>query len=225
MPARPSDFDPMFRAGTRYAWPDGTHSVIEVHAVGELKLPTGRLIAQDPRWEHRKVAPFTVPVLPGHYPVVVSISRWDQSPTRGTASPLRLVNAAKLVVADQPVTSWELALLPGQDLAALDQGEFFGFGVDSGTGCFIDAAGGHHLRQLRQDREWTQAITAIGARGAIDIPTTDPDLNIIIFKCGMGDGSYPVWIARAASQDPVCFLADLELLKHSLGPTITRKAP
>jgi len=206
----------MFRAGTRYGWPDGTHSVIDVRAVGELKLPTGRLVAQDPRWEHRKVPPFSVPVPPGRYPVVVSISHWDESPTAGIASPLRLVNAVKLVVADQPVTCWELALQPGQDPAALEEGQFFGFGVDSGTGCFFDAAAGDHLHQLQQDREWTQAIAAIGAEGAIDVPTADPDLNIIIFKCGMGDGSYPVWIARAASQDPLYFLADLELLRHSL---------
>jgi hypothetical protein len=160
-----------------------------------------------------------VPIPPGHYPVIVSISHWDQSPTRGIASPLRLVNAAKLVVADQPVTSWELALLPGQDPAALDEEQFFGFGVDSGTACFLDAAAREHLRPLQQDREWTQAIgAATGAQGAADVSTADPDLNIIMFKCGMGDGSYPVWIGRATSQDPVCFLADLELLQHSLGP-------
>jgi len=218
MPLMPSDFGPMFCAGTRYGWPDGTHSVINVHAVGELKLPTGSLIAQDPRWEHPRVPPFTVPVPPGQYPVIVSISHWDQSPTAGVASPLRLVNAAKLVVADQPVASWELALQPGQDPTALAEGQFFGFGVDSGTGSFLDAAASHHLRPLRQDREWTQAIAAISAQGAIGIPTADPDLNIIVFKCGMGDGSYPVWIGRAASQEPVCFVADLELLQHSLGP-------
>jgi len=36
----------------------------------------------------------------------------------------------------------------------------------------------------------------------------------------MGDGSYPVWIGRTASQDLVCLLADLELLRHSLGPVV-----
>jgi len=28
----------------------------------------------------------------------------------------------------------------------------------------------------------------------------------------------PVWAGHATSQDPVCFVADLELLRHSLGP-------
>jgi hypothetical protein len=223
MTAIPPDFASMFHPGTRYGWPDGTHSVIDVHAVGELKLPTGRLIAQDPRWGiYREVPPFTVPIPPGRYPVILSISHWDQSPTPGTGSPLRLVNAAKLVVADQPATSWELALQPAQDPAALDEEQFFGFGVDSGTGCFIDAAAREHLHQLQQDQQWRQATSAIGTQGGIDIATTNPDFNIIMFKCGMGDGSYPVWIGRSASHDPVCLIAELELLRHSLGPAASQ---
>jgi hypothetical protein len=47
----PPDVGTMFRAGTRYGWDDGTYSVIDVRAVGEMKLPTGRLVAQDPGWE------------------------------------------------------------------------------------------------------------------------------------------------------------------------------
>jgi len=103
------------------------------------------------------------------------------------ASPLRLVNAARLVVADQPAASWELALQPGQDPA------------------------------VRRDL-WDEVTSAIGEQGGIDISTGDPDLNIVMFKCGMGDGAYPVWAGRAISQDPVCFVADLELLQHSFGP-------
>lgn len=220
MAITPVGFGPMFCAGTRYGWPDGTHSVIDVVVVGELKLPTGRLIAQDPGWgQHREVTPFTVPIPPGRYPVTLSVSRWDQSPARRIASPLRLVNAAKLVVADEPAASWELALQPGQDPATLNEGHFFGFGVDTGTGCFMDAAASRHLYQLRQDHYWEHAIRAVAEHGGLDIPTADPDLNIIMFGCGMGDGAYPVWIGRSASHDAVCFLADLELLQHSLGPT------
>ena len=123
----------------------------------------------------------------GRYLVTLSISHWDQSPAPRIAPPLRLVNAARLVVADQPAASWELALQPGQDPA------------------------------VRRDL-WDEVTSAIGEQGGIDISTGDPDLNIVMFKCGMGDGAYPVWAGRAISQDPVCFVADLELLQHSFGP-------
>jgi len=187
------DFGPMFRAGTRYSWPNGTNSVIDVRIVGELKLPTGRLVAQDPGWGlHPKVLPFTVPIPCGRYLVTLSISHWDQSPTPRIASPLRLVHAARLVVADRPAASWELALQPGQDPAVLVEGRFFGFGVDSGTGCFMDASAREHLHPLQRRDLWAEVTSAIGEQGGIDISTSDPDLNIVMFKCGMGDGTYPV---------------------------------
>ena len=220
MVTAPPNADLMFRAGTRYGWNDGTYSLIDIQAIGELKLLTGRLMAQDPGWGmHPGVQPFTVGVPPGRYPVTLSISHWDQSPRPGPASPMRLVNAAKLTVRDEPAASWELALQPGQDPATLEDGHFYGFGVDSGTGCFMDASAREHLHQLQADQDlWSEAIGGVFERGGIDVPTGDPDVNIIVFKCGMGDGSYPTWIGRAANQDPVCFVADLELLQHSLGP-------
>jgi Protein of unknown function (DUF4241) len=36
--------------------------------------------------------------------------------------------------------TWEPALRPGEDPATLQPDEFFGFGVDTGTGCFLDAS-------------------------------------------------------------------------------------
>jgi Protein of unknown function (DUF4241) len=220
MAAIPPDVGVMFQHGIRYDWANGTHSVIDVQAAGVLKLPTGRLIAQDPGWgTHPAVEPFTVGVEPGHYPVTLSISHWDQSPTSGIPSPMRLVNAVKLTVRDEPAVFWDLALQPGQELASLADGQFFGFGVDSGTGCFMDASARDQLDRLVTDQDlWKEATGDIGARGFSDISTDDPDLNIIVFECGMGDGSYPTWIGRATGGATVCFVADLELLQHSLGP-------
>ena len=34
---------------------------------------------------------------------------------------------------------WEMALRPGEDLAELRRNQFFGYGVDAGMGCFVDA--------------------------------------------------------------------------------------
>ncbi|MBA9003102.1 DUF4241 domain-containing protein [Thermomonospora cellulosilytica] len=218
---QPPDFDPMFRVGTRYRWDDDDPSVIDVQPVGELYLPSGRLIAQDPGWgAHPRVAPFTVTVPPGRYPVTLSISHWERSSDPDVPSPLRVVNAAKLTVRDEPAVSWELALLPGQNPAGLQDGEFFGFGVDSGTGCFLDASALTHLDRMSYPRHPAlhDAMRNAYKLGGTDLPTDDPDLNIIVFSCGMGDGAYPTWIGRTATGDIACFISDLELLHHSLGP-------
>ncbi len=39
----------------------------------------------------------------------------------------------------QAPVKWELATRIGEDLSTLSANEVFGYGVDSGTGCFMDA--------------------------------------------------------------------------------------
>jgi hypothetical protein len=141
MRPEPPDFDPMFQPGTRYRLPDpdGTVAVVEVHDAGLLHLPTGRVVACDPFWGsevQRQGAPFTVTVPPGRYPVRVSIARTDP-PDPGDPDLLRLGAAAKLIIHEEPVVAWELALQPGQDPAALAPDEIYYLGVDSGNASFL----------------------------------------------------------------------------------------
>jgi hypothetical protein len=206
----------MFQQGIRYDWKNGTRSVIDVQTAAVLKLPTGRITGQDPGCgTHPVVKPFTVAVQPGCYPVTLSFSRWDEPP--GISVPMRLVNAVKLIVQNEPVAFWELA--SRQEPAPSDDGEFFGFAAGTGTGCFMDAAARGQLGRLQADQDlWKKAARDIVTRGCVDIPTGDPDLNVIVFSRGMGGGSYPTWVGRAASGAAVCLVADLELLRHSFGP-------
>src|SRR6266545_2013952 len=188
----------MFQSGNRYRLPDpdGTVAVVEVLDAGLLHLPTGRLVACDPFFGssiHESCAAFTVTVPPGHYPVSVAAARVDPAPP-DMASSLRLGVAAKLTIRDEPVVAWELALRPGQDLAALGPDERYCFGVDSGNGSFFDAS----------------AVDAVVDAAA--------ELNIVMFDCGRGDGCYATWIGRGATGAPACFAADLVLLSDSFGP-------
>ncbi|MWA05466.1 DUF4241 domain-containing protein [Actinomadura sp. LD22] len=48
----------------------------------------------------------------------------------------------------------------------------------------------------------------------MELRTGDPELNIVVFKCGMGDGAYPTWIGRSADGDITWVVSDLELLHH-----------
>lgn len=65
-----------------------------------------------------------------------------------------------------------------------------------------------------------EAVVEVDEVGDVYLATgrlvaTDP---FWVFPCGMGDGAYPVWIGRASSGDPTCFIADLEILSHTSGP-------
>lgn len=159
----------------------------------------------DPDVLSERDEPFTVTVPTGEYPVLIARIRWqDEDWEENTA--------AMLPVLDEPTTGWELAVLPGQDIRLLGDEGFYGFGVDSGTGAFLDASGRESLaaayRARTDRRDWSG-----------DIVTVDPGTggNLIAYQSGRGDGSYPVWIGRTADGDVTCLVADM-LIAHDLAP-------
>lgn len=154
-----------FTGGRRFRHPAFGDEVVatEVLPRGELVFPTGRLIAGDPTGVEftEDYAPYVQEVPPGRYPLHIVVARRDGDTGDDGVDGTR-VCAAVLVLRDEPVAEWEMALLPGQDPAALaveeDHGEeeeddeedlyeeegggfaFFGFGVDGGMACFFDAS-------------------------------------------------------------------------------------
>jgi hypothetical protein len=57
-----------------------------------------------------------------------------------------------------------MALRPGQDARTLRNGEFYGFGVDTGTGCFVDAAAAARLtggEDIVPDADSTDGIHSV----------------------------------------------------------------
>lgn len=213
-----ADFDNMFREGARYRWPNGETLRISVHEAGKLRVSTGKIVARDNGMKIENASDesqaFTESIPSGDYRVVLSVVNYDESP-----HPTRpRVAAAKIIVRDEPATSWELALRPGQDPASLAEGAFFGFAVDSGQGCFLDLAAMSFLKQVQADY-----ATLEGARDLVmqhcyaELADSTTGINVILFDCGMGDGFYPSWIGRSSSGDIVCLATDLELLSHSEG--------
>ncbi|MFD1933419.1 MULTISPECIES: DUF4241 domain-containing protein [Nonomuraea] len=199
---RPAHPDAFFAGGIRFVGPDSQLVVTEIHDKGELVLPTGGLIAGDPTGLTfpQDFTAFTQTVPAGRYPLRLSVVRFSDDPDHVR------VCAAVLVVQDVPTVHWEQALLPGQDLSELGDGEFFGFGVDGGMGCLFDASLLDHFATVLDYREdgpgWigllcgdgpeplvagTQTVTLIG-------PVGEPALTA--FESGFGDGAYPVWFGR-----------------------------
>lgn len=211
-PLQPAHLDLLFTAGTRFAldtssfMSDIGHTVIvEVRPAGTLRMPSGWLIAADPAWIHPDHQPFTAAVAPGQYPVLLSLVRWADNPRH------QRVAAAKLAIRGDPVASWELALLPGQDPRTLPDQHFFGFGVDAGMACFFDAIAAPAM--ARHSPTFVLGDDTTGELG-------DPEsgANLIAFHSGWGDGAYPTWIGRSASGDMVCFIADMLLLGDNAVP-------
>ncbi|MEU9107808.1 DUF4241 domain-containing protein [Streptomyces xanthophaeus] len=207
-PLQPGPVELLFAAGTRMRCGEDRSAVIGKPAsAGLLSLPSGSLLAADPSTVGSRDLAFTVGVPPGDYPVLVSTMCWEGEDWQGETP------AAMVRILDEPTVGWELALRPGQDGRLLGTGEFYGFGVDTGTACFMDASGRDALRQLYEQEP------AGFEDGADSVMLADPagGTNLIAFLSGFGDGSYPVWIGRNAVGAVTCFIADM-LVLHGAEP-------
>lgn len=210
-PARPHHLDALFTAGTRLRSRRGgkerTWIVSEVELAGHLTLPTGSVVATDPFLIDERTRPFTVDVSPGTYPqYLASVKEGDQE--------WSTVAAAKLEITPGPTLTWELGLRPGQDTALLGKGEFYGFGVDAGTGAFLDycacAAFSDFVHVLESQAGDVDRHS--GDFGEYRDVSQGTGANMITYPSGYGDGAYPVWIGRGENGEVTCFVADMQVV-------------
>ncbi|CAM5510441.1 DUF4241 domain-containing protein [Streptomyces griseorubiginosus] len=214
MPMSPRDYTWLFTPGSTFAYESGLTGVIHVAGGGELDLPTGQVVASDPfvYLGSGDIAPFTVSVPPGRYRVeaaVATLSRPDEPPAD---RPHLRVAAARLVIRTEPTTTWELALRPDQDPAELGDDEFYGYGVDAGTGCFYDAAAEEAFPEVQEDEDegplWDAFENSDWSPGPHLVTSPSTGHTLVAFTSGWGDGFYPTWIGRSASGEVTCFLTD-----------------
>jgi hypothetical protein len=159
--------------------------------VGPLIVTSQVLAASDPFVVHEP-APFTQSVPNGRHPVTLAIANYGTD---------ERVAFARVLFSDQPPVSWQMAVTElNEGLSTLGPDEFFGYGVDAGTGCFMDPAAGKLLSQrATQDENFVEDVmvaemdkTYLHTRSWVDIrPIASRDENIICFSSGFGDGSYP----------------------------------
>ena len=98
------------------------------HHVADLMLPTGHLAACDPYMAY-EFQPFPVSMPRGTFPVLLSVAEMDDD-QRVAFATVRFRQTAP--------STWKM-LAVETDPETLEPGYFVGYGVDSGTGCFIDA--------------------------------------------------------------------------------------
>ncbi|RMB84759.1 DUF4241 domain-containing protein [Streptomyces shenzhenensis] len=221
MPVLTPDFVRLFAPGTSHPCPDGVSLLVRVLPGVPLSLPSGRVIAMEPLGcglgDPAEMA-FTQRVRPGIYPVVLVTV--DVIGPEGGHRDTR-VAAARLEIRDEPVATWELALRPGEDTEELDDDELFGYPVDSGTGCFVDAQTfqavseeeDFAVRVMDSMRDRPQApASSVPECAAITMSVGDDDHAVIVFRTGWGDGDYPTWIGRTIDGDVACFLTDFHVL-------------
>lgn len=193
-PLRATGIEQLFSPGACDT-PDGL-AVIELVDAGLLRITSGQLAVSDPGCIQD---PRTVAVPLGEFPVTLSLLRT----TRGAR-----VAAARVTFLDSPTREWEMALRPDEDLRLLGEGHFYGVGVDTGTAAFMDAT-----RMVIEDQLDEDLFIPLGSDShfSVELPGTEPEPNLIAFRAGQGDGTYPVWIGRTDDGQVGCVVVDFQL--------------
>jgi hypothetical protein len=177
--------------------------------LGDLVLSTGQIVACDPL-VYPETKPFDVALSPGCYPVFVSEAWFASNHDR------RIAYALLQLGVHEPVR-WELAILAGQDISSLEEGQFFGYPVDAGIACFmdVDAAAGLQ-RRLDADHDYAERlIQDLCSQEEVNV-TLNPytRANAIIFTSGWGDGFYASYWCYDAEDNRVCLVTDFALFSH-----------
>jgi hypothetical protein len=193
------------------------------HHAGDLIVTSGQIAACDPGWLDEDLAPpFVTLIEPGQYPVVLTIADFPDGDERVAYATLRVQDGV-------PIRS-EIAVRVGDDAHTVTpEGEPYvrNYGVDSGTGCFMDANTRSLLVQKGSFDAWLDAYDAYiddvllesleksntdmcgWADLAID---TDTGGNLVAFSSGWGDGGYVTYIGYDAEGTVTCFTTDFMLL-------------
>lgn len=193
----------------------GENDTVKTVDLGKLHLSSGKIVACDPL------------VNPDRQPFEKQMPQGDYL-TRlyGIGTDYISIGLAAIFFSKKMPQSFEMATLPGQDVATLDEGYIFGYPVDAGIGCFMD----YETAQLYQqhDRETEEklgenfisyyddviddVLQVNGGDWADFRPYPAKPHNVMLFASGYGDGFYPSYWGIDAQDEVVCLLTDFGVI-------------
>lgn len=199
--------------------------LVEIH-IGDVNLPTGRVIVADPFFTEDQEA-FARAVEPDKYPVFIYMAEIDELHHR--------IAYAKIKFRPEAAAKWILAItedLTPDELNELGEDEFYGFAVESGLACFMDAETKilltqriDKLQEEKPDSNYYDEVLATEfseysgknqfSRALGDWndhhPDKESDNNVIMFSSGWGDGYYPAYWGLNENGDTVELVIDFLL--------------
>lgn len=180
---------------------EGQAFAVEVHRLGELPLPDGRLIGCDPYLADLTRRPFDLALPPGEHPVGVAIVRIAADHIRPAA--------LLLSVSSAPIARWSLAQTvaeptsapddPDDDPATFEVGAILGYGVDAGTGALLSPSALPALVEVgNEDGGMLEDPLSVAMEESpIEAVLVAPRPGaLVVAQChsGWGDGVYATWV-------------------------------
>ena len=204
------DLSRLFEDGREIATGIG-RVTLRLRDAGHLLVTSGRVVACDP-FTSPETEPFTRVAPTGRHAVVLSVAHFEDGDQRVAGAMLRL--------GDGQPARWEMALLAAEELAELAEGEMFGYGVDSGTGCFMDEEAAQALaRKMDEDESYSDELidemekTYVHTWSWANVGLGDGGANLVAFSTGVGDGLYASYFGLDAEGRPVSLVTDFSLFE------------
>ncbi|WP_186767911.1 DUF4241 domain-containing protein [Streptomyces qinzhouensis] len=210
-----SVFVPGTRLGPVYDL-SGDVTVTELIHAATIRVPSGRLGVGTP-WPDESFAAgpaeerpdgewweLAERIPPGAYRVETA---WTSAPFEylGETLDLRDCSGTRLIVRDEPVVGWEMALGVGERVEDVPQGLEPGVYLEAGPGCFADAAHRRTLTRLfRKAREETAARPGESVERSTEaLPdgnelVRDDTAGADLMTVAVGDGTMVSWLGRTA---------------------------
>ena len=187
-----------------------------VFNVGKLIISSGKVSACDPLC-NPPAESFMVCISPGEYSVILSLCHIPMINDCRTAY-------ACLQLKDCLPVKWEIATCNNKEILASKQGISYGYGVDSGIGCFMDEEVGKLIDNSIYENEFEDSLVAkisdeldkhkehswMRVNYYLD---ASKKKNVIAFSTGWGDGIYSSYLGFDDENNLAVIVTDFELLE------------
>jgi hypothetical protein len=187
--------------------------LIETFEAGDLILTSGKLVASDP------LITSEMPAFKTSFP----IGEFNVLVHKEVES--NCIAYVEIVFSDSEITTWELATSEGQNLVDLQEGEIYGFPVESGMGCLMDFGTQQDLNLLEQHLFKRKGADFMGIyeeffhehffheEGAVNQyaflkPNEEKSGNLFAYEAGYGEGFYASYIGFDKNKVPVKMVSE-----------------
>ena len=193
---------------------------ISTHQIGALVLTSGELLAWDLFMIPDNRYVFKKRLKPGRYPVDISVA--DLRPAGHSR-----IACARLNLSEGPTVRWEVAAIHNPDHESNE--DIDNYGVDSGTGSFMDADAAQALAPLVWEaqngtdkfEEFCDKVIAEMEKHSLDQHSSASwanirldeasEANVIAFSSGWGDGGYASYWGYDATGGLTSLVTDFAL--------------
>ena len=182
-------------------------SVVSFHFetldLGSLKISSGKIIACDPIVMD-DAHPFAQVFPVGNFPVQLALAKFEKG---------ERVAYSRIKFSDNPVVLWMLATKEGQEPLSLADSSFYCYGVDAGTGIFIDSVANDKFK-VKDYKEWEHVfVTKADKHGYTGFIHYFDGLGLATFSTGYGDGCFASYIGFDEAGNVCRLLTDFGLVE------------